>query len=103
MAAFVTVDDVLGHRLLEEPVGLTPVAVGLVFLAHLAGTTSSPSAGRLGDRLGNGGGWLGGVADERGQWAAVVSHVTGLLVLALGLALLLRRTPPLAPSAFAGG
>lgn len=169
MAAFVTVYNFLGYRLLDEPFGLSPALVGLVFLAYLAGTTSSPIAGRLGDRLGRRavllggvlltlaaalltlsdllaavllgvvlftvgffaahtsasgmvgnrarvgrahasalyllayyagssiGGWVGGFAYERGEWPAVVAYVAGLLVVALGLALLLRRTPPLTP------
>ena len=168
MAAFVTVYNFLGYRLLAEPFGLSPALVGLVFLAYLAGTTSSPVAGQLGDRLGRRavllggvllalaaalltlsdllpvvllglvlftmgffaahtsasgmvgnrarvgrahatalyllayyagsslGGWLGGVVYERGGWAALVGYVAALLVVALGLALLLRRTPPLA-------
>jgi YNFM family putative membrane transporter len=167
MAAFVTVYNFLGYRLLGEPFDLSPVLVGLVFLAYLAGTTSSPVAGRLGDRVGRRavllggvllalvaalltlsdllavvllglvlftvgffaahtsasgmvgnrarvgrahasalyllayyagssiGGWVGGFAYERGQWPALVAYVAGLLVVALGLALLLRRTPPL--------
>lgn len=171
MGAFVTVYNYLGFRLLDEPFGLSQVAVGLVFLAYLAGTASSPTAGRLGDRLGRRvvllggvllalaaglltlsdvlplvllglvlftvgffsahtsasgmvgnraptgrahasalyllsyyagssvGGWLGGLAFERGQWPAVVAYVSGLLLLALGLALRLRRTPPLAQAA----
>lgn len=167
MAAFVTVYNFLGFRLLDEPFGLSPTLVGLVFLTYLAGTTSSPAAGRLGDRFGRRGvlltgvlltlaavlltlsghlavvliglvlftvgffaahtsasgmvgnrarvgraqasalyllayyagssvgGWVGGLAYERGAWPAVVGYVAGLLLVALVLALLLRRTPPL--------
>jgi MFS transporter, YNFM family, putative membrane transport protein len=42
MAAFVTVYNYLGYRLLEEPFGLSPLLVGLVFITYLAGTTSAP-------------------------------------------------------------
>jgi YNFM family putative membrane transporter len=49
------------------------------------------------------GGWAGGLAYERAAWPGVVAYVGGLLVVALGLALLLRRTPPLpAPPVLAG-
>jgi YNFM family putative membrane transporter len=41
------------------------------------------------------GGWAGGLAYERAAWQGVVGYVGALLVVALGLALLLRRTPPL--------
>ena len=41
------------------------------------------------------GGWAGGLAYERAAWPGVVGYVGALLVIALGLALLLRRTPPL--------
>ncbi|UAL29451.1 MFS transporter [Nocardioides rotundus] len=52
MAAFVTMYNYLGYRLLEPPYSLSHGLVGLVFLAYLAGTVSSPVAGALGDRIG---------------------------------------------------
>lgn len=52
MSAFVTVYNYLGYRLLAPPFGLSQTVVGLVFLAYLAGTSSSPIAGALGDRFG---------------------------------------------------
>ena len=49
------------------------------------------------------GGWAGGLAYERAAWPGVVAYVAALLAVALGLALLLRRTPPLvAPGPVAG-
>lgn len=42
------------------------------------------------------GGWFGGLAYEAGAWPGVVVYVGGLMLLALLLALLLSRTPPLA-------
>jgi MFS transporter, YNFM family, putative membrane transport protein len=42
------------------------------------------------------GGWVGGLAYEAAGWPGVVGYVGGLMVVALGLALLLHRTPPLA-------
>ena len=167
MAAFVTVYNFLGYRLLGPPFGLSQTLVGLVFLSYLAGTLTAPGAGRLGDRVGRRavllgsvllclaslgltlsdalplvllglalftvgffgahtsasgmvgnrartgrsqasalyllayyagsslGGWVGGLAYERGAWPGVVGYVGLLLLLALGLALVLRRTPPL--------
>ena len=47
------------------------------------------------------GGWVGGLAYERGAWPAVVAYVGVLMLLALALALVLRRTPPLPPVATA--
>lgn len=44
------------------------------------------------------GGWVGGLAYERADWSGLVGYVAALSVVALGLALLLRRTPPLAAS-----
>jgi len=43
------------------------------------------------------GGWVGGLAYEAGEWPGVVLYVGALMAAALVLALLLRRTPPLAP------
>lgn len=165
MSAFVSMYNFLGFRLLAPPYSLSDAVVGLVFLAYLAGTVSSPTAGRLGDRLGRAtvlrasillslgaavlslapalpvvllslvvftvgffgahtvtSGWLsertttgaaqasalylfsyyagssvggvtGGLAFERGAWAGLVAHIGLLLVVALGAAYLLGRTP----------
>jgi len=171
MAAYVTVYNYLGYRLLAPPFGLSQTVVGLVFLAYLAGTGTAPLAGRLGDRVGRRvvlwtsvvlglgavlltlvdallvilvglvlftvgffsahttasgwvgrrvttgraqasalyllayyagasiGGWVGGLVFERAAWPGVVGYVLGLLAAALGLAFVLRRTPPLVPVA----
>ena len=80
MAAFVTVYNFLGYRLLEEPFGLPPVLVGLVFLAYLAGTTSSPVAGRLGDRVGRRAVLVGGVVLAL---AALLLTLSSLLIAVL--------------------
>jgi YNFM family putative membrane transporter len=170
MAAFVTVYNFLGYRLLAEPFSLSPLFVGLVFVTYLAGTVGSPFAGRLGDRFGRRavllavvvltlaaalltllehlaavlvglvlftfgffaahtaasgmvgnrarvgraqaaalyllayyagssiGGWVGGFAYESARWPGVIAYVSGLLVAGLVVALLLLRTPPLAPA-----
>jgi MFS transporter, YNFM family, putative membrane transport protein len=52
MGGFVTVYNYLGYRLLRPPFGLPPAAVGLIFLAYLAGTAASALAGRLADARG---------------------------------------------------
>ena len=52
MGGFVALYNYLGFRLLGPEFGLPLTAVGLVFLAYLAGTVSSAVAGRLVDRLG---------------------------------------------------
>ncbi|MEX2291111.1 MAG: MFS transporter [Mycobacteriales bacterium] len=44
------------------------------------------------------GGWVGGLAYERGDWPGTVLYVAGLTLVGLGLALLLGRTPALAPA-----
>lgn len=45
------------------------------------------------------GGWVGGLTFERGGWDGTIGYVGGLLLIALVLALVLRRTPPLAAAA----
>jgi len=166
MSAFVTMYNFLGFRLLDEPYSLSAGLVGLVFLAYLGGTLSSPAAGRLGDRIGRvpvmkisillalgsallslvaplpvvllslvlytvgffgahsvASGWLnqrtgtgaaqasalylfcyyagssiggttGGFAFEAWGWTGVVAYIGGLLLVALGAAFLIGRTPP---------
>ena len=106
VAVLVTLSDLLGLVLL----GLVLFTVAF-FAAHTSAGAMVGNRARAGRAQASAlyllaycagssvGGWRGGVAYERGQWAAVVAYVTGLLVLALGLALLLRRTPPLTPVA----
>ena len=50
MGCFVTVYNYLGFRLLTRPFDLSQAIVGLISVAYLAGTVSSPVAGRLVDR-----------------------------------------------------
>lgn len=52
MGGFVAVYNFLTFRLVAPPFSLPLVVVGLVFLAYLAGTASSATAGRVADRLG---------------------------------------------------
>jgi YNFM family putative membrane transporter len=52
MAAFVTVYNYLGFRLIAAPFDLSPGAAGLLFTAYTAGSFSSTVAGRLVDRYG---------------------------------------------------
>lgn len=52
MGGFVAVYNFLTFRLVAPPFSLSLVVVGLVFLAYLAGTVSSASAGRVAERLG---------------------------------------------------
>ncbi|GAA3436500.1 MFS transporter [Kutzneria kofuensis] len=50
MGSFVTIYNYLGFRLTAAPFGLSQAIVGLISVAYLAGTVSSPVAGRLVDR-----------------------------------------------------
>lgn len=52
MGGFVALYNFVGYRLLGPPFSWAPTAAGLVFLAYLAGTWSSPRAGRLAARFG---------------------------------------------------
>ncbi|WP_226532907.1 MFS transporter [Microbacterium paraoxydans] len=52
MGAFVAVYNYLGFHLAAEPFALPAWVVTLLFLAYLAGTVSSPSAGVLASRIG---------------------------------------------------
>ncbi len=74
MGGFVAVYNYLGFRLTAEPYLLPGWAVGLVFLAYLAGTVSAPRAGEL--------------AQRHGRYAVLVA---GVLVMAVGLLMTLAR------------
>ncbi|MDI5965652.1 MFS transporter [Streptomyces sp. SL13] len=52
MAAFVTVYNYLGFRLIAPPFGLSQATAGLLFTTYIAGSFSSATAGRLVDRYG---------------------------------------------------
>jgi YNFM family putative membrane transporter len=52
MGGFVACYNYLTFRLEAAPLGLSTTVTSLLFLAYLAGTVSSPLAGRLSDRLG---------------------------------------------------
>lgn len=52
MGGFIACYNYLTFRLEAEPLGLSTAVTSLLFLAYLAGTASSPVAGRLSDRFG---------------------------------------------------
>lgn len=52
MGGFVACYNYLTFRLEASPLGLSTTVTSLLFLAYLAGTVSSPLAGRLSDRFG---------------------------------------------------
>lgn len=72
MGGFVASYNYLGFRLVAEPYLLPGWAVGLIFLAFLAGTVSAPRAGEL--------------ASRHGRYAVLVASV---LVMGVGLVLTL--------------
>jgi YNFM family putative membrane transporter len=72
VGSFVTVYNYLTFRLSRPPFGLSSTVIGLLFVAYLAGTYTSPAAGRL--------------ADRHGRYPVLV---TGVLVAAAGVLLTL--------------
>ena len=69
MGGFVALYNYVGYTLLAPPFSWPPTAAGLVFLAYLAGTWSSPRAGRLAMRVGQ----LRVLAGSAGLMAAAVA------------------------------
>lgn len=61
MGGFVAIYNFLGYHLTEDPFHLPLTVVSLVFLAYLAGTWSSPVAGRLAVRHGRSAVLLGSI------------------------------------------
>lgn len=93
MAAFGTVYNYLGYRLLAEPFGLPQAVVGAIFVIYLAGTFSSAASGRLVGRLGH----------RATLWtAAAVTAVGALLTLPDSLALVVVGLVVLTAGFFAG-
>ena len=70
MGSFVTVYNFLGFRLIAPPFDLPVWLAGLIFVAYLAGTWASTTAGRLSDRLGR----------RRMLWATALVAVAGIWV-----------------------
>jgi YNFM family putative membrane transporter len=68
MGSFVTIYNYLGFRLTAAPFGLSQAIVGLISVAYLAGTVSSPVAGRLVDRY----------SRRQVLWGTAVVSVLGL-------------------------
>jgi YNFM family putative membrane transporter len=108
MGGFVAVYNYLGFRLADEPFGLSPGVVSLVFLAYLAGTWSSARTGRLVVRHGRRrvlivatGVMALGVAATLSGWLPLV--LAGLVVLTAGFfgahAVASGWTPVAAPQA----
>jgi YNFM family putative membrane transporter len=89
MGAFVTMYNFLGFRLIAPPFGLSPALAGLIFVAYLAGTWASTTAGRLCDRLGRRRMlWVTVLAAIVGTWVTepdfLPSVLVGLLVMTMG-------------------
>lgn len=83
MGGFVAVYNYLPFRLSAAPFKLAPAVLGLVFLAYLAGTVSSPLAGRLAQRWGRTVVLVGSVLVMVGGLALTVPDLTWLVVLGL--------------------
>ncbi|MYS80053.1 MFS transporter [Streptomyces sp. SID5474] len=93
MAAFGTVYNYLGYRLLAEPFGLPQTVVGAIFVIYLAGTFSSAASGRLVGRIGH----------RATLWAAAAITAAGaLLTLPDNLALVVVGLIVLTAGFFAG-
>ncbi|MGC8073698.1 MFS transporter, partial [Salmonella enterica] len=54
MGAFVTLFNYIGYRLMMSPWSLSQAVVGLLSVAYLTGTWSSPKAGAMTVRFGRG-------------------------------------------------
>jgi YNFM family putative membrane transporter len=89
MGGFVACYNYLTFRLEGAPLRLSTAATSLLFLAYLAGTVSSPLAGRLSDRFGRRRLALGGIAVSLAGLAItlpdrIVCITVGLLVFTAG-------------------
>jgi YNFM family putative membrane transporter len=85
MGAFVTVYNYLGFRLLAAPFGLPAGITALVFLGYLAGSWTSSTAGRLGDRIGRRPVLCGAVLVAVGGVAVTLPDVLAVLLVGVVL------------------
>jgi YNFM family putative membrane transporter len=93
MGSFVTIYNYLGFRLTAAPFGLSQAVVGLISVAYLAGTVSSPVAGRLVDRY----------SRRQVLWGTALVSIAGLgLMLADNLVLVILGLLLLTAGFFAG-
>jgi YNFM family putative membrane transporter len=93
MGSFVTIYNYLGFRLTAAPFGLSQAIVGLISVAYLAGTVSSPVAGRLVDRY----------SRRQVLWGTALVSLAGLgLMLADNLVLVILGLLLLTAGFFAG-
>lgn len=83
MGGFVAVYNYLGFRLSAPPFDLPPAALGLVFLAYLAGTVASAAAGRAADAWGRPRVLVVSVLVMGGGTALTVPDRLGLVVVGL--------------------
>ncbi|TIC80170.1 MFS transporter [Nocardioides sp. GY 10127] len=83
MGGFVAVYNYLTYRLTSAPFDLTPALAGLAFLAYLAGTVTSATAGRLADRVGRLPVLLAGTAVMLVGLAITLSGSLALVILGL--------------------
>jgi len=89
----VTIYNYLGFRLTAAPFGLSQAVVGLISVAYLAGTVSSPVAGRLVDRY----------SRRQVLWGTALVSIAGLgLMLADNLVLVILGLLLLTAGFFAG-
>ncbi|WP_436786549.1 MFS transporter [Yinghuangia sp. YIM S10712] len=89
MAAFGTIYNFIGYRLLAEPFGLPQAVVGAIFAIYLAGTASSAFTGRLVGRLGHRRTlWAAAAVTSLGALLTLPNHlvviVPGLIILTVG-------------------
>jgi YNFM family putative membrane transporter len=83
MGGFVAAYNFISYRLLDAPFHLGQTAVGLIFLAYLAGTVSSALAGRLTDRYGSRRTLFGAIAVMAAGLLLTVPDVLGVVIAGL--------------------
>ncbi|VUC84838.1 membrane protein [Salmonella sp. NCTC 11881] len=89
MGAFVTLFNYIGYRLMLSPWELSQAVVGLLSVAYLTGTWSSPKAGAMTSRYGRGPVMLFSTAVMLG--GLLLTLFTSLWLIFAGMLLFFRR------------